>query len=747
MTLFYFVPRHTLGEEVAQEFETLHPELSAAVYRGIERPDPNQRGYTMCHDLELADAAIGAGQSLESACGVCDASALCGYIKQRDIQADFWVLANHLLFHPKPNWLPEPTALIIDEDFTQAGLAGFDKQHPVRITISTFSAPPGIFPKRSWADDADRADLANYRAKLCLALADCEGALRREALVKAGLTHTDCMHAVKIEWRYKGRLELQPGTSREDALHAFSVVANTFTARVPLVWELAAELLDGDFIESPNLTIQRNRKAPKGEGSADYIQLHWRRKISKSYRDKPALILDATGNPDLIRPYFPNVEEVVNVAAHAPHRRIRQIVDRPCAKSMFVYPRAPSTAANNIKRLRRFIEVDAAEYRGKGKNGIDVLAVCQMDVETALMELGQVAGVDLAHFNAVAGMNKWQGVAKQVLVGRALPPPADVERMTAVLLGRPVATISQAANNWWRFPAPIHMRDGTKRYVLTPRHPDPMVEAMRWQICEGGLMQGEGRPRAVNREANDPLAVDIVTNVPLALLVDETATWNEIMPSPIELMAARGVIGLDWPTVAAVLPDWFKDKKAVEDWFRHRPDVRERLRSLENPENPYIDTLIGVFGTFSLVSYKIGGNRKSRSALMNLSDHPAPEATLADMTGGEVEIVEVKSLETSSVTYLEAPFDEAKPAQRPVGVSSPWLAVDNLKPPCVPSSEVDKPVLEKGSLLPNDASYAEILDWLTGGGVPMEHDLLEATGIWLNLLHDRNEQNPTNELF
>ena len=31
------------------------------------------------------------------------------------------------------------------------------------------------------------------------------------------------------------------------------------------------------------------------------------------------------------------------------------------------------------------------------------------------------------------------------------------------------------------------------------------------------------------------------------------------------------------------------------------------------------------------------------------------------------------------------------------------------------SCEVDRPVLEQHPLLPDDASYAEILDWLTGG--------------------------------
>ena len=124
-------------------------------------------------------------------------------------------------------------------------------------------------------------------------------------------------------------------------------------------------------------------------------------------RYKPTLILDATGNADLIEPYFPTVKEVANISAQTPNRHIRQMTDRPFAKSMFIYPNDSHTAENNAGRLHRVLEVDAAKYRAKGSGGIDVLAVCQMDVETELEKHTKIAGLDMAHFNAVAGVNKW----------------------------------------------------------------------------------------------------------------------------------------------------------------------------------------------------------------------------------------------------------------------------------------------------------------------------------------------------
>ncbi len=276
MTIFYFIPRHTLADQVAQEFEMLNPGLSSAVYRGIDRPDPDQPDYAMCHDRELAKAAMDAGQSLGAACDVCVKSLICGYRKQCDIIADIWVLPNHMAFLYKPDWLPEPTYLIFDEDFVQAGLDGFEKNKPLRVAISTFAAQPSIFPDGKGSVDSDRADLSVYRSRLCRALVSEEGPLRREAVEQAGLTADDCRDAMRIEWRYKGRHVFLKNTSRDDALLTFRRIENKFISRVPIVWELLAEFLQSDFDFSPCLTVLRDQKIPNGEGSADYLQIHRR---------------------------------------------------------------------------------------------------------------------------------------------------------------------------------------------------------------------------------------------------------------------------------------------------------------------------------------------------------------------------------------------------------------------------------------------------------------------------------------
>jgi hypothetical protein len=604
----------------------------------------------------------------------------------------------------------------------------------IRLAISTFDADPPPFPKGSRGTDEDRADLHSYRKIMSKALATGNGALSREALESAGLSAEDCSHAKAIEWKYKPKVKFESGENRSEIISRFGE-ASTFTPILPKTWELAAELLASDNGFSPNIEIVRGQVMPRREGTGDFLQLKYRRKISKSYSNKPTMILDATGQVELVRQYYPDVETVAEVSAVTPYRHVRQITDRACAKSMFVYSSDPKTAENNIKRLMRYLEVEAAMYRGKGADGIDVLIVCQLDIELALKPVIDISGLEVAHFNDIAGSNKWSGVAKLIILGRTLPPPETVEQLASVLCGRPVASIAGAANDWWKFPVPIHKSDGSIEHVMVPRHPDPIVEAVRWSICEGQLLQTEGRGRAVNRTADNPLDVDILTNIPLPILVDKTTTWDEILPSPVDVMAARGIVGLDWPTVAAVLPDVFKNKKAVEDWFGRNIDEKKRLKEVVNPENSYKDILIGKFGVyadFRTVEYRIFGNRRKRSALVNVHVHPDPKKSLSCFYGQEVELIATEGIVPSPVTYLEPPFSEAKPVPPPEVPQPPKIVVSNHPVATKASEFVKVETLLPGDFLPIDAGYHTILDWVTDGGIPEEADHSEAISIWLS---------------
>jgi hypothetical protein len=72
------------------------------------------------------------------------------------------------------------------------------------------------------------------------------------------------------------------------------------------------------------------------------------------------------------------------------------------------------------------------------------------------------------------------------------------------------------------------------------RHPDPIAEALRWLITEGQLIQAIGRLRPHRRDA--PCRLDIITDVPLPIVVNEKVQWGDVKPGAVGAMALQGVI-------------------------------------------------------------------------------------------------------------------------------------------------------------------------------------------------------------
>ena len=69
-------------------------------------------------------------------------------------------------------------------------------------------------------------------------------------------------------------------------------------------------------------------------------------------------------------------------------------------------------------------------------------------------------------------------------------------------------------------------------------HVDPTAEAIRWSICEAELIQAMGRGRGVNRTAEKPLQIDLLTDVVLPVTVSELIGWRDLRPTRRDLMAA-----------------------------------------------------------------------------------------------------------------------------------------------------------------------------------------------------------------
>ena len=248
----------------------------------------------------------------------------------------------------------------------------------------------------------------------------------------------------------------------------------------------------------------------------------------------------------------------------------------------------------------------------------------QKAVVEALRALGLPANAEAVHFNALSGLDRWRDVAGMVVLGRTLPAPVTVEALTAALTNRPPLT-SRGNVAWWygRVERRIALAEGGVHAVAGEEHADPTAEALRWTICEGELVQAVGRGRGVNRGAETPLEIDLLTDVVLPVAVHEVLGWEEVRPSRHDIMAAAGVELENAADMARCFPELWPSHDAVRQDGR---SVRNcYYRDLHNSRSSH---------SSSVVSYRPAGpGQKDRQARFDLALISDPRAWLEGRVG------------------------------------------------------------------------------------------------------------------
>jgi putative DNA primase/helicase len=264
--------------------------------------------------------------------------------------------------------------------------------------------------------------------------------------------------------------------------------------------------------------------------------------------------------------------------------------------------------------------------------------------------------VDAVHFNGLSGLDIWGYVGCLILLGRTLPTPSTVETLCAALTGQmPVAVT--AGPGWWYGTEERRIRlAGGRTHALPGEvHADPTAEAIRRSICEAELIQAMGRGRGVNRTAENPLRIDLMTDVVLPVTVNELVGWSELRPARRDVMAARGVLLENAADMSTCFPDlWPTADAARQD--RSRSVTNCYYRILYNSEMSHSSVA---------VSYRPeGAGQRPRHAIFDLSIISNPEAWLIHRLGA-LATCEVRQLDATAACIEPGPAAAAPNADGP----------------------------------------------------------------------------------
>jgi hypothetical protein len=209
------------------------------------------------------------------------------------------------------------------------------------------------------------------------------------------------------------------------------------------------------------------------DGTRD-LRLGPRYEIDPAWLTAPTLYLDAAdvSTIEIAKAWLPDLVLKVDARAAAPHMSVTQVVDSQMAYRKFV---ARGKDDKEIARGNR--QKLAAVISSLGAEG---LVICPKEVRLSWERAATLSPCwTIWNFGAIRGRDEARGTPNLVVVSRPLPGPPEVERMAETIFGRRVERLP--TGEWYpKQPVGRLMRDGTGRRALAFRHPDPLVEAVRF---------------------------------------------------------------------------------------------------------------------------------------------------------------------------------------------------------------------------------------------------------------------------
>lgn len=628
-----FVPDYKLARELKECASDI--DLQIIMGREHEREDRT----TMCAKADLSRKAADLGQSpMRLLChqGQPPSRIYCPYYRDCPYQLQFQekplarILFHNSLFLNRIAPNNKKIVYIVDEAFWGRSL----KKDVIDLQdLEEYRSVPRFSGNGPDSDATE--ELHSISKALCGVLK--KGEMTFAACRAAGITREQLVTAYMHEKRRLPNFDISPDMDEAAQNKKLDDLAQSKTHKfVQFFQNLAEEWARGhDDIRSVSLTRGVDNDEGQGEGR---INMHWSEDLKLG--NHPLIILDATADRKIVERFVPHLQKFVEIEAKPQNVTITQITDEVCPRTRFL-PYGPAKkedvrrCGNRTRDAQNLFDYES--YLSRNRDGSSEVTTLLISYKQLVAKLEAPNGTEVGSYGSIRGQDKWKNVSKLILIGRLQPRTEKLERTAKALFWKSSEQISYIEpDETGRLRLPKERRayrtSGlTTADVEVEYHPDPLCNAVLWQIREAEILQGIDRARLIHRTADNPCEVLIVTNIVLPITVDKLITWNEILPKPHQIMISRGIFPENNEDRASIYPDLFISGEAAR---------KATVRSIERiTDKPLYMTLIGECPELQLVFCKIEGRRKG----VRFAYHPTrvqrPFDVIANALGARVKPV------------------------------------------------------------------------------------------------------------
>jgi hypothetical protein len=517
LVIWYLTPTIELAEELAAKFGDY-----ARVIRGRTHRDKD--GDTLCKKPEAVEAVAGHVQSIQKAVcksetSRCEHYDYCPYYAQFQARSHVYFMSYEYAFQPRNPRIFPPDMLIIDENV----LPNFVKQLPP-FTPEEFEKSAG-----RWAPLARFivAALEDHKSPKITLKEDrpfwTERRLRRLS------KRLEDSQALQINPDMR-MTQIKRVIGKNKRLNVANVVFRCLAAEMPLARD-----------DVYSLVLQKDKPVKIVIDGSEYqtfedvLFVQYRRQ-TKIKKETPTLILDATGNFDLLEPNFSRIAtERVEATRNA---IVVQTYGFRASKTALVGE--GEDAVRHQNQIEHFLNSFDKSVRG--------LLVSHKGV---MSDIGLPAGWQSVHLGNLRGIDKYKECNVIVIVARLQPTTDAIERMAMGLFSDVDQTLTNLGQEYSEEERGYRMRDGSKYGVRVRCHPDPFVQALLEQSREMEIVQAIDRIRL--RWTDEKKLVIVLTEIPVDVTVDVLIPYKDLIAGGSRIDRAAMELGGVLPTAPKFL--------------------------------------------------------------------------------------------------------------------------------------------------------------------------------------------------